>query len=333
MKLIILDSNIIRSDFQMKSNNFQLLFDFAEKTNSVIAIPRIVFEELTSQYEKELNFRLSQINKAQNDLGNLVIDKVGLSDFKIDKADQLRKYKDFLNGFLEIPYYDNFLREAVKRQINRVKPASRKGEEFRDTILWLSILAHMSKSNSIDGVFITNNLKDFADESKSDFHEDLRVELEQKNFKLKFYKSLKDFNMENTIEIGFITKDWLNSKIDWEKFESQSEFMVQAIATELFFEYFYRNVSQKETLEYWEIKESNIIKDINEFSVYSWSNNENYRTTVDLIGLVNIDFITSRNKRFSNQVKFYFTIYVANNQTEITEYDYNFHPEEVTIAL
>ncbi|MEM8892944.1 MAG: PIN domain-containing protein, partial [Bacteroidota bacterium] len=112
--------------------------------------------------------------------------------------------------------------EIVKRSIHRIKPISPKGEEFRDTLLWLIVLETVEQHRHAEVAFISNNLTDFGNDTKDGLHPDLISELKAKELNLLFFESLKKFSEKIAVKIEFITDEWLIKNIDWEGLERRA---------------------------------------------------------------------------------------------------------------
>ncbi|MFA6358056.1 MAG: PIN domain-containing protein [Candidatus Omnitrophota bacterium] len=230
---IALDTNIYFSDFFMKSKRFEVVFDYLKKTNSKIIVPQIVYQEIATVYEREFANKLDKFNKSFHDLGNMLVDNtLGKTDLEI--KDEVKKY---LVHFLKklniketevIPYRDEYLRDIVKRALKREKPCTEKGEEFRDVLIWLTILdiARISKNKEL--IFISNNIHQFASEDGTLFPS-LRKEAENANLNIKYYKSLDKFIEDHASKFTYITKEWLMSILN---IETVNKYVIALMDTE-----------------------------------------------------------------------------------------------------
>jgi predicted nucleic acid-binding protein len=198
---IILDTNIILTDFFLKSKSFKVLFDYLAKTNSDLLIPEIVFKETIHKYEEKLISELSNYDNTVNKLNSLLDDTV-FKKVNIDISKKVSKYSNFLKNVKKpsydsskeiiVKYKDSFLEETIRRAIYRLKPCSNKGQEFRDTILWLTIIDYLKSIYKDDRkiIFISNNFKEFADsETKNkNLHPDLFKEVNELRACFEFLK-------------------------------------------------------------------------------------------------------------------------------------------------
>jgi len=85
-----------------------------------------------------------------------------------------------------VHYKDEYLKEVINRSIKRIKPCSEKGEEFRDSLLWLTLLYIAEASENKMIVIISNNIKEFASDNGS-LHPKLKDEEIKKDIKKTTY--------------------------------------------------------------------------------------------------------------------------------------------------
>ena len=149
---VILDTNIFAQDFLMNSASFGLLLDYLKKTGSKILMPLIVYQELGEVYRRELNTGSAQFERTSESLERVLIDAT-IPRIEIDVSSEVAKYLAFVRKKLNlhdkdiIPFKENYLGELVTRAITRVKPFSDRGEEFRDALLWLTVLDIAREAN------------------------------------------------------------------------------------------------------------------------------------------------------------------------------------------
>lgn len=218
--LIVIDSNVIRKSFSLKSDDFKNLFDFIKKTNSKIIITQIVYEEIMNLYKKELQKSYEGYEKNFSQVNALLVEKQIPISIKIDE--QVNKYKQYLLATLDfsedevVPYKADYLFEVTRRAINRIKPCSDKGEEFRDTILWLTLLDIIRSNIDEKVVFISHNIREFASEGKEtdELHKSLIKDLESLGGQLDYFNSLGNFIKNQSSKLSFITAEWLDNEVE-----------------------------------------------------------------------------------------------------------------------
>ncbi len=217
---IVLDTNIIYSDFFMNTTKFKLVFDYLKKTNSEIIVPQIVYKEIVALYERELEKRFRDLKRDRELLDGVLIDKTKI-DFRIDFKEEVEKYRGYFKSKLKIkdkdivPYENKYLDEIVNRAIYRKKPCTEKGQEFRDVLVWLTILDIARLLSTKELIFISNNTHNFSS-GECSLHSTLLKEAEVAGLKINYFESLDHFTKAHAVKIEFITKEWLASEIDME---------------------------------------------------------------------------------------------------------------------
>ena len=116
--------------------------------------------------------------------------------------------------------------DIVHRAIKRIRPCSEAGEEFRDALLWLTVLDVASDAQTKEVVFISNdNIFVLKDEKQKDsngrgsnskqLHPELRREAESRNVQIHFFESVESFNRDPISEkipeqFQHLTKEMVN---------------------------------------------------------------------------------------------------------------------------
>ncbi|MGO4708202.1 PIN domain-containing protein [Chryseobacterium sp. 2TAF14] len=218
---IILDTNIFRADFFLKSKDFEVLFDYTEKTHSNIILLDIVLQEIEKLYDEELKEKYEAFKKVNFDLKKLLSEQ-NLELIEIDFEKQKKIFKENLLEKCQISDYnevfkldDSVFANIVKRAIYKEKPFKNNGTGFKDAILWESIIKYLQHNQYQDIIFISNNVKDFADENnKNKLHPFLVDEIKHLNPKIYYYSSVKDFIEKHSNSINSINSKWLVTNID-----------------------------------------------------------------------------------------------------------------------
>jgi predicted nucleic acid-binding protein len=219
---VILDTNIFVQDFLMSSASFGLLLDYLKKTGSKILMPLIVYQELGEIYRSELSARSMQFERARESLEKALID-AAVPRHETDVSSEVAKYLAFMRKKLNlqekdiIPFRENYLSELVTRAITRAKPFSDKGEEFRDALLWLTVLDVARETNEETLAFISNDAKAFGQNHQ--LHEALYHEGKSTGKQVNYYNSISKFIESHGTQVDFITQSWLFTAINYSTFE------------------------------------------------------------------------------------------------------------------
>lgn len=197
--LIILDSNIICSNFHMKGPSFEV----AQRVGTIV-LGQIVVDEVCNKYKEILVELAAKVNNTIQDLNKLLADSP-TSWNEIDVDDRCDKYKDFLEMFIiesgmtvAEDYPEAKHKDIVQRALQRKKPFKADGSTgYRDYLVWLTCLETARRYTNEEIHFISSNTRDFADPNdKEKLHSDFLSDLaEWKIPDIRFYywNSLKNF--------------------------------------------------------------------------------------------------------------------------------------------
>lgn len=145
--LIVLDTNIIVENWLFDKSYHRAFLDFIETVNCEVVFPQIVWSETEALYRSQLK---DAINKQAT--ANRIVAKYLTGIEKNDDKEYINiddAYTNFASNLLKllrcgehsiIEYPTNILPILAEKAIARIKPFSSKGEEFRDAILWHSVL-------------------------------------------------------------------------------------------------------------------------------------------------------------------------------------------------
>ena len=118
-----------------------------------------------------------------------------------------------------IPYNNELLPVIAQRAIEREKPSGDKGQGFRDTLIWLTMLAYCKTCHEKQIIFISNNTDDFSSSDKQSLHESLAAECDFIGIKVNYFKNLKEFIERHSSKIDFLTLDWIDENFDFKTVE------------------------------------------------------------------------------------------------------------------
>lgn len=227
---IFLDTNIfIRTNYNIYSSNFLILRNYLIKSSSKLFLPKIVLDEIEHHFKNNLSEKVKKFNEAKKDIKILLpeLNKYK-TDLKLNIENEWEKYKKNLLKLLFIkdnqilPSEGIFLEELINRSILRKKPSDGNGGQFRDTLIWLTIINFIKKSNS-NSIFISENIKDFADINTFELHEELKLDLPKEANNFKYFKNLNSFNESIANKVDLINYDWLIKIIEKDKIYSLIE--------------------------------------------------------------------------------------------------------------
>ena len=152
---VILDANIYLADVQLRGIGFQNLFAYVRRTGSELVLPRIVREETVARYSDRLESAIRAVQKVWKPYSDLLLEHDSRDFDAPDVKYEIRALRKLLKSpakGIRLKYVADFsgvdIHEVVKRGIHRMRPASDEGEELRDVILWLFVLAYAKQSGS-----------------------------------------------------------------------------------------------------------------------------------------------------------------------------------------
>lgn len=215
---VILDSNIYRSDFFCRSNQFQALNDYLTKTNSSVLIPQVVLDEVLALYRKELIDKYLIVEKSLTSLKNILNSVIIGVLPEIDQDAVVEEYRETLlssfSAFKILPYDNSLLPLISQRLIDKKKPGGSKGQGFRDTLIWLTAVHFLLNNDAKRLAFISQNTSDFAESSTRNLHEELHTECTDNHVQIDYFTSVGDFIQTKSTKIDFITFEWLENNLD-----------------------------------------------------------------------------------------------------------------------
>jgi len=231
---IIIDTNLVHSDWKLKSEDFKAFVDFVERTNSKIYIPKIVWEETRLNYQKDIEERHKSYEKAGKLFGGSLVDIPDLKVVKLDYKVEADKYLNWLLNKFRIDVdsilpFGEYTERIAKRALNKRKPFNRvNNNEYKDTLVWETVLDVISgKLGNTDNevVLISNDGNAFevdriqknAERSQKSerqvgvLHPHLQEDVEQVigngHNKFYFYESLSKFLSAHYTPIKGVDKD------------------------------------------------------------------------------------------------------------------------------
>lgn len=317
---VFLDTNVFYKHWFANNAHFKLLFYFLNNLDHELLLSNLVIQEtnnIRQREVREIHSELTRTLKKGNQLNrnNLNLDMENLGFQSYDLVDVL---KDRVEWITRIEYDRIPHSVVVQRAIESIKPFTNEEKGYRDTLIWLSFLDHLS-SNGIEGevAFITNNKSDFYQikDKTISFNDELLKDISERNIKaeIKPYLNIYDFVKENVDKINH-SFDQHKLLDDLESFLiSETENLINAmnnnelselLETKLFSEKLTPvldiNSDIFEGLEHTEIKS---IKGLPEESVYIESEFEMRR--IDLI--ISID--TTEFKQYADEIEAIHSLY------------------------
>lgn len=193
---VALDANEFLSDPRMEGVRLKSLLNYLRKTDSGLVISKIVLDEVLARYPERISapYRkaIDHVNAVRQLLVASKVPQVKILNLQREiKAlkQKLKKPSKHVRSRILSNFSDVAVEEVAKRGVARIPPASSNGEQLRDVIIWLMILAYAKESDK-EIAFISQD-KHFREGDT--LRPELAKDLELGNAKVHFYKSIDDF--------------------------------------------------------------------------------------------------------------------------------------------
>jgi len=203
---VILDTNILYSLLRehgsefAESDRFVDLTTYLRRTDSRLIIPHVVMEEFLARYADFISEWFKKTQDAWHSYNRALVSPHAFPlELHIDK--ELKKIKErLLNpaAGVHVAVFEDYkcapTEEVVMRGIQRIRPASDKGEELRDVVIWLMTLECARNAPvcfiGFDGKF----------SEKDGLHSHLKRDLETRKVQVNFYRSIPEFIKGNALQ-------------------------------------------------------------------------------------------------------------------------------------
>lgn len=201
---VILDTNIIFSDFHLKGAKIKNLCESVKSTGDSVHIPEVVVDESINKYREKIQECKSKIDRGISDFKRLTGKDIG--DNPISDEFVLKEAKEYAENFKKqlrelgikiIPYPSTPHQELVKRDLARKKPFQETGKGYRDALIWESIKSICKKSSSLfensKVIFVNKNHKDFCEGGL--LHPDLKEDLVNNGIDGNYIRVIEDIDI------------------------------------------------------------------------------------------------------------------------------------------
>lgn len=210
--IVYIDSNIMFKDPYLNSNKMTSILDVIRATKGKLIIPSVVKEEALNNLVKknnehrnnlENNIRLfSSTMLDKSSLDSLTIPDISEEDFK--KSYLLRLDNLINSGLIKIADHksmdqEKLVDDLLHRALYSIKPFKEGKEEFKDAMIWNTIIHDIKNNEYKNCIFITANVKDFYSIDKVSLHQDLINDI-PKGVSIKSYKSLDELVLTDEVQ-------------------------------------------------------------------------------------------------------------------------------------
>ncbi|MBX3658472.1 MAG: DUF4935 domain-containing protein [Ramlibacter sp.] len=198
--LIFIDTNIFFNHWHLRAPLFELLANFVGNERATVLVSDVVCEEMNAKFRSERASAGKDLAKAIRRASDFQLEPQPIVAPALDETYDFREILKARFENLTIVSCDTVPHSLlVARAIGSVRPFRDNEKGYRDSLMWLSLLAHLRTEHSNRGqlVFINANSNDFfrIDSTGLKLHADLEADLSKEGFSgtLRPFTSLKDF--------------------------------------------------------------------------------------------------------------------------------------------
>jgi hypothetical protein len=179
---IVVDTEVIYSDFWLKKANFATLLSNLHRVGWALHLPTVVLEEIENKFRHELAKATNAAAKELRHSATLLDDrdlKSPLHD--LDVQSEVKRYRRHLEEHLRkhgvrslsVPNVSHA--DILQRAIAKRKPFNESGKGYRDTLIWYATL-ELYRQTDVPVYLVTGNTKDFGANNQfaNDLLDDIR---------------------------------------------------------------------------------------------------------------------------------------------------------------
>lgn len=175
---VILDANILISDYRLSGVAFVVARDGIKRTSGTLVVPEVALAETVAKFKETLNSAVQRQGEADAHLRRLT-GRSPVTTTQIDVAAEVQQYEERLRWALinmnaVVLPWPEVSHESILHRIWNGRRPMRKDVGYRDTLIWEAILAYLRGSQTREAIFVTAD-SDFCDQN--DVHPDLVQDL------------------------------------------------------------------------------------------------------------------------------------------------------------
>lgn len=201
--LVTIDTNVLHVDPLLKGAGATATRRAAAQFGFDFAITEVVLAEAQGKFMERIEKAQGKLRALSQELSALGLDSVLSMPSQPEMDEIARTYRTTLESIfpqsMRLAFPDIPLQVLVERAVLKRRPFREEDRGFRDTLIWLSLLAHL-KSSGDSIVFITNDEGFYRDKGTNDVHPDLMSDLAQDDIqpeRFVLYHSMNEFVEES----------------------------------------------------------------------------------------------------------------------------------------
>lgn len=208
MLMAFLDTNIFFNNWYLRSPNFSVLANYLGNSGATLLLSEVVQQEVEAKFSAEREKLLRTLAVELRRVADFQYEPVSIKTPALDGDFNFLKVVERRFENVDVIAVDVVsTRELVPRAINATRPF-REGEKgFRDTLIWMSLLAYLKKfgQRNLKLLLVTANSNDFFEKSPEGvmLHSDLRKDLVEHGLKVDIvpYTSVKGL-IDKEVDLG-----------------------------------------------------------------------------------------------------------------------------------
>lgn len=223
---VVVDTNVLVQHARLDGQKVRALFDYLNRTRSRLVVPEVVEQELRAVLERQWTSAATELESAAKRARRIALDAPHIDASAIVSASLARWEEAYANtSRLRATFKLNpdLLPEVLRRATLRIAPCARRGEEFRDALLWLGLIEKYGKSGEEHVAFISENRKDFCSPEGKTLAPQLIADADSAGITVHYYASLDDFIRDHAKKIEHLTIDWVRERISLEEIQDKIE--------------------------------------------------------------------------------------------------------------
>jgi len=207
MFIVVLDTNALYGDFRLESRQALNLKDNLRELGGELIIPEVVVDEAQRKFDELLRENVRELKKSIKQHRQLTGRDISVPGMLEGLREQSLRQRLIEVADRLVPYPILNHQQVVKRLLAGYRPFSgTKDKGYRDFLIWLSVLQVAAEFNSTV-LFITNNSNDFCGNKDNRLHEDLILDLQERQISLEQIIITKSFSSAN--------KDFLEKQLNF----------------------------------------------------------------------------------------------------------------------
>lgn len=198
--LIFIDTNVFFNHWYLRAPLFELLANYVSNEGATVVISEVVCAEMNAKFRAEQASAVKEFAKALRRVADFQLSTSATSEPSLDQDYDFRAVLTARFENLEFVPFDSVPHSTlVPRAIRAIRPFRDNEKGYRDSLMWLSLVAYLKSeyANSGEVVFINANSNDFykAEGTSLKLHADLDGDLSKEGFagNFRIFTSLKDF--------------------------------------------------------------------------------------------------------------------------------------------